>query len=247
MKATLRRNEKLKEIGQKDNGYNRKLLKLWEELDEDENNRVSIYTGTRITQSMLFSDKVEIDHILPFSRTLDDSNANRILCLTSENRFKGNHAPSEVTQWRKHYDEIIARAQKLPKSKQWRFAPDAMDKMAKNPDFLARRLTDTQYLARLSREYLDYLYPGEEADENGELKKIYHVWSTTGKITELLRRNWKLNSLLPIDERTTGAQKLRLGYPKNRSDHRHHAIDAIVIGVTKRSLLKSITDAASRL
>lgn len=247
IKATLRRNENLKKIGQKENGYNRQLLKLWEELDEDENNRFSIYSGTRITQSMLFSGEVEIDHILPFSKTLDDSNANKILCLRSENRVKRNRAPADVTEWQDHYDEIIKRAQKLPSGKQRRFARGAMDKVTQNPEFLARQLTDTQYLARLSREYLDRLYPGEEPDQNGELKKIYHVWATTGKITELLRRNWKLNSLLPIDERITGTQKLRLGYPKNRSDHRHHAIDAIVIGVTKRSLLKSITDAASRL
>lgn len=247
IKATLRRNANLKKIGQKDNGYNRQLLKLWEELDEDENNRVSIYSGTRITQSMLFSGEVEIDHILPFSKTLDDSNANKILCLRSENRVKRNRAPADVTEWQDHYDEIIKRAQKLPSGKQRRFARGAMDKVTQNPEFLARQLTDTQYLARLSREYLDSLYPGEEADSNGELKPIQHVWATSGKITELLRRNWDLNSLLPIDERITGTQKLRLGYPKNRSDHRHHAIDAIVIGVTKRSLLKSITDAASRL
>lgn len=61
--APIGRSEKLKEIGQKDNGYNRQLLKLWEELDEAENNRVSIYSGTRKTIPMLFSGKVEIDHI----------------------------------------------------------------------------------------------------------------------------------------------------------------------------------------
>ena len=37
---------------------------------------------------MLFSDKVEVDHILPFDATLDDSNANRILCPRTANREK---------------------------------------------------------------------------------------------------------------------------------------------------------------
>lgn len=239
--AAIKRSAKLKEIGQKENGYNRQLLKLWEELDEKPENRVSIYSGKPISMAMLFSGEVEIDHILPFSRTLDDGNANKILCLRAENKIKCNRAPAEVAEWQDHYDEIIKRAQKLPDNKQWRFARGAMDKVTQNQDFLARQLTDTQYLARLAREYFSSLYPGEEADNHGELKKHQHVWAVPGKLTELLRRNWGLNSLLH------NKGELSADKPKNRQDHRHHAIDAVVIGVTTRSLLNRIAKAAGQL
>ena len=238
--AAIKRSEKLEEIGKRDNGYNRLLLKLWEELGDDPNDRKSIYSGIPITEQMLFSGEVEIDHILPFSRTLDDSYANKILCLREENRLKSNFAPADVRKWQDHYNEILERAKILPKNKQWRFALGAMDKFEKNDEFLARQLTDTQYLAKLAREYFDSLYPGEELNSEGDFKKVQHVWAIPGKLTELLRRNWGLNSLLAAEGDESA------NHPKNRKDHRHHAIDAMVIGVTTRSLLKRIATAAGR-
>ncbi|AQT45423.1 CRISPR-associated endonuclease, Csn1 family [Bartonella apihabitans] len=238
--AAIRRSEQLGEIGKRDNGYNRLLLKLWEELGDDPNDRKSIYSGIPITEQMLFSGEVEIDHILPFSRTLDDSYANKILCLREENRLKSNFAPADVGKWKDHYNKILERAKILPKNKQWRFALGAMDKFEDKSEFIARQLTDTQYLAKLAREYFDSLYPGEEANEDGEFKKVQHVWAIPGKLTELLRRNWGLNSLLAAEADENA------NHPKNRKDHRHHAIDAMVIGVTTRSLLKRIATAAGR-
>ncbi len=238
--AAKRRSEQLEEIGKRDNGYNRLLLKLWEELGDDPNDRKSIYSGTRITEPMLFSGEVEIDHILPFSSTLDDSYANKILCLREENRLKSNFAPADVRKWQDHYNEILERAKILPKNKQWRFALDAMKKFEDKSEFIARQLTDTQYLAKLAREYFDSLYPGEEVNADDEFKKVQHVWAIPGKLTELLRRNWGLNSLLAAEGDKSANS------PKNRKDHRHHAIDAMVIGVTTRSLLKRIATAAGR-
>ena len=238
--AAIRRSEQLGEIGKRDNGYNRLLLKLWEELGDDPNDRKSIYSGIPITEQMLFSGEVEIDHILPFSSTLDDSYANKILCLREENRLKINFAPADVRKWRDHYNKILERAKILPKNKQWRFALDAMKKFEDKSEFIARQLTDTQYLAKLAREYFDSLYPGEEVNADDEFKKVQHVWAIPGKLTELLRRNWGLNSLLAAEGDKSANS------PKNRKDHRHHAIDAMVIGVTTRSLLKRIATAAGR-
>ena len=246
IKAGFERTQKLERLGQKDNANNRLLLKLWEELGKDPDDRKSIYSGTRITEPMLFSGEVEIDHILPFSLTYDDSYANKILCLREENRIKRNRAPADVTEWKDRYDEIIGRSKKLPENKQKRFRLDAMKKFEDNRQFLARQLTDTQYLAKLAREYFDSLYPGEEADSVGEFKKIQHVWVTPGRLTELLRSKWNLNFILALDPGLSSFEKFKTHYKKNRKDHRHHAIDAIVIGVTTRSLLKSIATAAGK-
>lgn len=234
-----RRSAILKEFGQPDNGFNRQLLKQWEELNpENPLDRRCIYSGTVITPTMLFSGAVDIDHILPWSRSLDDSQANRLLCTREANREKRNYAPAEVPQWSDRYDDILARAQRLPQNKRWRFAHDAMARLEKDRDFLDRQLTDTQYLARLAHDYLGALYPDEEPDGDGVVKRRNHVVVVTGRMTEMLRRRWGLNGILP-DHNFADPTKA-----KNRKDHRHHAVDAAVIGTISRSLLKRIADAA---
>jgi CRISPR-associated endonuclease Csn1 len=235
------RSAKLIEMKQPDTGYNRLLLKLWEELNQDKpEDRVCIYSGRPISIEMLFSADVDIDHILPWSKTLDDSQNNKILCLKSANRQKRNRAPADVPEWRDRYEEILARAARLPKNKRWRFAADGMEKFEKEGGFLARQLTDTQYLSRMALEYLECLYPSEEPDEYGVLKKRNHVLVSPGRLTEMLRRNWGLNNILSDSNLGEMAQE------KNRRDHRHHAIDAAVIGVTTRSLLQKISSAAAQ-
>ena len=119
-----KRSEKLREIGQADNGANRALLKLWEELNpENVLDRRCVYTGQQISIEMLFSPGVEIDHILPFDATLDDSNANKIVCLREANRLKRKRSPYEAWGHTAEWEEIAARASRLPREKRWRFEP----------------------------------------------------------------------------------------------------------------------------
>ena len=37
----------------------------------------------------LFSDEIEVEHLLPFSSTLDDSMSNKVVCYREANRVKG--------------------------------------------------------------------------------------------------------------------------------------------------------------
>jgi len=227
--AAVKRSEKLGEIGIADKGGNRALLKLWEELNPDNVlDRRCVYTGKLISIDMLFSGAVEVDHILPFSATLDDSNGNRLLCMREANREKRKRSPYEAFGHRDDWEEIAARAARLPREKRWRFEPDAMSRFDAQGGFIARQLVDTQYLSRMAREYLSSLYPGS-GEGSG------HVWVSPGRLTEMLRRSWGLNSALPDHNFDGGADQ-----PKNRKDHRHHAIDAVVIGVTDRRLLMKI-------
>jgi CRISPR-associated endonuclease Csn1 len=231
------RSRKLIELRQSDNGGNRAILKLWEELDrENVMNRRCVYTGQQISAAMLFSGDVEVDHILPFSETLDDSADNRLLCIREANRAKRKRSPvkafSTDPSW--DWEAIKARSALLPREKRWRFEPDAMHRFDKDGGFIARHLVDTQYLSRLARQYLSALY-ADRGEGSG------HVWVSPGRLTEMLRRSWGLNSLLPDHNFGGGANQ-----PKNRLDHRHHAIDAAVIGVTNRSLLNRIATEAGR-
>ena len=55
-------------------------MRLWTELSKDLADRKCPYTGEQISLAMLFSNAVEIEHILPFAQTLDDSLNNKTVC-----------------------------------------------------------------------------------------------------------------------------------------------------------------------
>ncbi len=230
--AAEKRALKLEELGIPNNGANRALLKLWEELEENAIGRQCVYSGQVISPSMLFDGRAEVDHILPFSKTLDDSNANKIICVREANRDKGNRSPYEAWGHLTRWEEIAARAARLPKNKRWRFEPDAMEKFSAEDGFLDRHLVDTQYLGRLAYEYLASLYP-----DKGEGSRP--IWVSPGRLTEMVRRKLGLNDLLPDHNFGGGAAQ-----PKNRLDHRHHAIDAVVVAIVDRPLLQKISTAS---
>jgi CRISPR-associated endonuclease Csn1 len=230
-RANDQRRARLTELGLPDNGENRLRLRLWEELNPgDPIDRRCVYTGEQISIERLFSNEVEIEHILPFSRTLDNGFTNKTVSMRWANRLKTQQTPHEAFQTRDGFDweAVLARAASLPENKRWRFNPDAMERFESERDFLARQLVDTQYIARLSREYLTAV-----CDPN-------KVWVTPGRLTQMLRGRWGLNSLLPDHNFAP------TGQPKNRTDHRHHAIDAFVIGVTDRAMLQRVATAAAR-
>lgn len=233
----IRRGEKLEEIGVANNGRNRAILRLWEDLHPDPKARVCIYTGTPVGIRMLFDDSTDIDHILPIRETLDDSGANQLVCMAAANRRKGNRTPHDAFGTSAEWEAILDRASRLPPNKRWRFAPDALTRFEKQGGFIARQLTDTQYLSRIAVQYLGALYP-----ERGEGSRKVRV--IPGRLTEMLRRQWGLNSLLPDHNMVAG--DVSLNKPKNRLDHRHHMIDAFVTAVTDQGLLNAVANAAGR-
>lgn len=194
-------------------------LRLWEELAEDPAARCCPYTGEQISMGRLFSPEVEVDHILPFSRTLDNSPSNMTVSLRRANRHKGNRTPEEAFALSPdgyHWDAIVARAGLMGRGKRWRFAVGAMARYEDEGDFLDRQLVDTHYIARVAREYLSCICNPKE------------VWVTPGRLTSLFAARW--------------------GFPrKDRNDHRHHARDAALIGVMDRGLLQRVATHHARL
>lgn len=225
---------KLQDLGLPNTGANRARLKLWEELNaQNALDRRCIYSGAQISIQLLFTDAVEVDHILPFAATLDDSPANKIVCLREANREKRKRAPFAAWGHTPRWPEIAERAARLPSNKRWRFEPDAMERFRGESAFLARHLVDTQYLSRLAREYLASLFP-----ERGEGSS--RVWVSPGRLTEIVRRKLGLNELLPDHNLVNSDQA------KNRLDHRHHAIDAAIVGVIDRSFLRAAQEISGR-
>lgn len=214
--------EFLNEHGQKVTHDNMLRVKLWWELGTNELDRHCVYSGNPISVTDLFSPRIDIDHILPKSRTYDDTTANKLLCTHEANLRKGNLTPYEAfhdSPTGYNWPDILKRAESLRPSQQRRFRDDAMEQFEDENELLARMLNDTRYMSRVAMKYMFYVC----GDHN--------VWSVTGKHTGLLRSKWGLNSVFEDQARE-----------KDRSDHRHHAIDAFVIALTSRSTIKRLAD-----
>lgn len=190
-------------------------FRLWKELGyEDVNDRKCPYSLKTISASSLFSSEVEIEHILPFSKTLDDSIANKTLAYKSTNNTKKNQSPFEAFGNGKSWEDIWLNAQKFPPNKKWRFLPDAMERFTKDSGFIARQLNDTAYIAKTSKKYLETV--------------CNQVDTIPGKLTALVRHQLGLNTILNNDN------------IKQRDNHKHHAVDALTIGIISRSFLQQI-------
>lgn len=243
------RRQELSRLGFPDNPRNLLKMRLWEELNlRDPLDRKCPYTGEQISVDMLLSEEVDIDHLLPFSLSLDDSATNKTVCMRYANRHKHKRSPFEAfgssptIDGRMYlWDEIAARAAQLPGNKRWRFDADAQEKFATRGGFIGRQLNETGWLARVARQYL-----GAITDPN-------QVWVVPGRLTGMIRGKWGLNALLP-DHNYAGVQEragdfvaatddMEFSGVKNRADHRHHAIDALVAALTDRSLLWRMANA----
>lgn len=170
------------------------------------------YTGDRFSMAQLFSPAVEVEHIIPRSRCLDDSFSNKTLCFVSANRDKHNRTPYEAygdqpDHWKEILDRVEGFKGDFRDAKLTRFRMKEED--AQLESFTHRQLNDTRYAATLARKYLGLLY-GPAA--------LNCVQVGRGDITGFLRGIWKLNFLG--------------GGEKKRDDHRQHAVDAVVITLT---------------
>jgi CRISPR-associated endonuclease Csn1 len=210
---------------------------LWEEQ-----NHQCMYSGRVISISQLLGDGggVEVDHILPRSRTLDDSQTNKVLCFRDANQSKGNRTPFEwlAVSHSEKYEEIVQRANILLRSGLIPYGKykKLLQKEVKTDEFVSRQLVDTAYITKVTSEYLRCLFDSDQ-----------HVLGLKGALTAELRWQWGLETILeelPDSPAWATKENLRPGQ-KNRADHRHHAIDAVVIALTNRSRLQSLAKSMS--
>lgn len=186
----------------------------------DECNFCCPYSGEHFTMHDLFSGSVEIEHIIPYSRSFDDSFSNKTLCVRKYNARKNNRTPFEAFGHGKEYEEMLERVKNFKGAYAGRKLELFKVEEVEQEDFLERNLNDTRYASKLAMQYLGLLYGGT-VDRHG----IQRIFATSGNHTALIRRAWGGNYLLGEGE-------------KVRSDHRHHAIDALTIALTTPFLVK---------
>lgn len=229
------------------NRLDRLKFKLWEELNPDNAfDRRCIYCGKQISGADIFNDNtIQIEHILPFSRTLWDSEHNKTVAHTKCNQDKGNKSPFEAFGHNPtgyNWSDILERVSHLKDSQKKRlFAENAMESFEKNNGFIDRQLNDNAYLSKMALRYLKAV-----------VEKDTNVWAVTGGMTKLLRDKWDIDSIL---KRKIGDKEIahfglkddQIGtYKKNRYDHRHHALDACVIALIDRCLVQEISTKNAR-
>lgn len=206
-----------------------KKYKIWESMSTNPKNRVCPYTGKIISICQLFSPEIspetEIDHILPFSRTFDDSMNNKVVCFREANRDKGNRTPYEAFGSEENseysWEDILQNIKNLNEERRWRFSKDAMKKFDDKDSPIARSLNDTRYMTRVLQQYLLPI-----VDEGG----YKTVQSVRGGLTSMIREVWGLNLYKEKDNPE-----------KYRTEHYHHAVDAIVIAAINRGQIESIS------
>tara|TARA_R110002012_G_scaffold206357_2_gene376180 strand:- start:42780 stop:46172 length:3393 start_codon:yes stop_codon:yes gene_type:complete len=204
-------------IGQRSTHVNILKYKLWEEC-----NRTCPYTGRNIELNQLFSGEVQIEHIHPWSKSLNDSFMNKTLCFADENRAKGDLTPYEFysKQGEQKWNDIKLQALSCFKNKKG--YPNAYSKFKQfvkqkhEDDFISRQLNDTRYISKEAKNYLS--------------KISNNVLVAPGQMTSNLRHHWGLNTVLNKEDDK-----------KTREDHRHHAIDALVMACSTRSHLQELS------
>jgi len=188
---------------------------LWQEQAEH-----CAYCRKPISPAQLLGGEADVDHILPRSRCLDNSFQNRVVTCTACNRDKGNQTPFEWLAERdpERYEKICQWARgKLPYTKYRRFRQKALDL----DQFVARQLNDTRYISRVVLHYVRSL-----------LDKPHNALGLKGQQTAAFRWQWGLHSVLRHDDVDA----------KNRDDHRHHAVDAIVVALTNQRRLHQLAE-----
>lgn len=210
------------------------LVLLMDELPE------CTYCGKSISFSDLFNGQVEVDHILPLSRFPDPGSfANKTLACNTCNKVKTGRTPWEAfgadsEAWEK-ITQRIARIKSRDKQK--RFLLRSAEEIV---DFSARHLSDTRYISKLAARYLEELYGGRDINVPYEDDRRA-VYASSGMVTATLRRAWGLESILR--EAAPSANGQNPGKP--RSDHRHHAVDAVTIALTSQATVQQLSAAAA--
>lgn len=189
--------------------------KLWKEQDG-----ICPYCQQPIILIRLFDiGYVDVDHIIPYSISFDDSYSNKVLTFSKENRQKGNRVPMQYLHGKERDNFEIWVNTNI---KDFKKKKNLLKQDIKGSDlegFKARNLIDTQYLSKVIYNYInDNLLFAEYS--NGKKK---HVTAVNGAITAYVRKRW-------------GISKIR------EDGDLHHAVDACVISCITDSLIRRITN-----
>ncbi|PLX08569.1 MAG: hypothetical protein C0596_06850 [Marinilabiliales bacterium] len=181
---------RLAEYGLQQSRSNINKYLMWKEIEEKAGAAKCPYTGKTISISDLLGtdNSVQIEHIIPYSVSLDDGFGNKTICESHFNNLKGELTPYQFYQKRSDkdlwgvnsWDAVVERAfQILPYNKAKRFTSK---KDFEKSSFIERQLNDSRYIAKKSIELLSNI--------------CENVRVMPGQLTAELRHLWGINNVL---------------------------------------------------
>ena len=181
---------------------------------------ICVYSQSAMDLQRVLTDGTyaEIDHILPYSRSFDDSFNNKVLVKTAENRLKRNRTPFEYmgddsARYKKYSETVktlIHNPRKIGNLLREKFNPQMVK------EWKMRNLNDTKYISRFLYNFLnDHLLLAD-----GKRKR--RIIAVNGAVTAYIRK--------------------RLGINKIRENgDTHHAVDAVVIASITQGVVNKVT------
>ncbi|CAM3260988.1 type II CRISPR RNA-guided endonuclease Cas9 [Sporolactobacillus spathodeae] len=188
-------------------GHDILKFKLWQQQDGK-----CAYSLEPIPAENIFEPGyAEVDHIIPYSRSFDDSNSNKVLVLSKMNQAKKDRTPFEwfggdEHRWKQF--ESYVNALKVNRKKKSLLTKKNMDN-EEEETFKSRHLNDTRYITRFFKNFVENNLMFREVEGVKQ-----HVFTVNGAYTSLMRKRW--------------------GFNKNREESDlHHAVDAVIIAVSQ--------------
>jgi len=177
-----------------------------------------IYSGERIGINDI--DNCQIDHIYPRTLGGNDALYNKVLCYNKENQDKAGRTPYEwlfndKERWAEYSTRVLNLKGKLGRKKAQLLVlpPEKCEKLIESYNGLA----ETAQVARVASAITHFLCGWGMQTEGSQR----HVFVENGSMTAKIRNIYKLNAILGNDDK------------KNRSNPKHHALDAICISYSR--------------
>lgn len=244
---------KLREFGLQPNRENIQKYLLYKEIEDKAGIVCCPYTGKTINiYDVLGSEGcIQIEHIIPYSISLDDSFANKTLCDATFNREKGELSPYDFycknpspTQWGvAGWEDIEERAFRLlPYQKAKRFI---RRKNSDTGEFISRQLNDTRYIAKKAVEYLNTICKDVKAFPGQLTAELRHLWGLNNILQSTPEINFDFS--VPLDgERkeyyviTNEQNQVIRMHPKEKEAPFASENELLLAGIIERKIFKYI-------
>ena len=219
-------------------------MKLWEESAHR-----CMYCGQPVNvKDFLLGFDVETEHIIPRSLYFDNSSSNKVCACRTCNQEKNNRTAYDYMKSKGEgaFQAYIDRVNEYYKEKRigkGKFEKLLMPRTEIPTDFIDRQLRESQYVARKAKELLQQVCRNVSSTSGSVTDFIRHTWGWDRILHDLNFTWYQSNGLTEMREVNIGNTKMTeeciKGWSK-RMDHRHHAIDALVIACTKQGYIQRI-------
>ena len=219
--------------------------RLWEEAG-----RQCLYCGRSIDEKQcLNGDDMEVEHIIPKSVLYDDSYGNKTCACRRCNKEKGNRTALEYIRAKGWEAEYMDRINGLLDKKAISYSKHQRLRWLKEDipsDFLERQLRLTQYISRQAMAILQQGIRRVSASEGGVTARLRSLWGYDDILHTLnLDRYDSMGETERVSREGETTEKLRIKDWSKRKDHRHHAIDALVVASTRQGYIQRLNRVSS--